>query len=360
MTTELQELKEQIEQLKRDNERLRREQAEAQAALSNSTGGSGGGNHSGSSASTSSAPQSSAPYDRLLYVPRERKCPKFRGPGDMGVAEWIEEVRASVRARHLNSLDQAYFIYDHLEGEAKNEIKFRPTSDREDPEKILSILTGLYGCSQSYVSLQEAFFSRRQGEGESLQEYSHALFRLMDQVVNSAPDRVPNSKVLLRDQFIENVLDPALRRTLKQSVRANAQLTLLEVRDEALRWEREGRGIEGRPRSYSVPSLCAAVSSRASPITPTSETRAGPSSEISEIKEMLKRQQEQLNQLSQQVMQIQNATRPRSRGRNDSVICRRCNQPGHYASHCDNERAPQTFQAQPTSRLPNASQPTGN
>lgn len=109
------------------------------------------------------------------------------------------------------------------------------------------------------------------------------------------------------------MLDPALRRTLKQSVRANAQLTLLEVRDEALRWEREGRGFEGRPRSYSVPSFCAAVSSRAPPATSTSgEAHAGPSSEISEIKEMLKRQQDQLNQLSRQVMQIQNVARPRS------------------------------------------------
>lgn len=243
---------------------MRREQAEAQAALSNPTGVSGGSE--GNRASSSSASQPAAPYDRVLYLPRERKCPMFRGPGGIGVVEWVEEVRASVRARHLKSVDQAYFIYDHLEGEAKNEIKYRPVSEREDPEKILSILKDLYGGSESYVSLQEAFFSRRQGEGESLQEYSHALFRLMDRVVTSAPDRVPNSSVLLRDQFVENVLDPSLRRTLKQSVRANPVMTLLEARNEALTWEREGRVNEGRPRSYSVPSLCAATASRGPPL----------------------------------------------------------------------------------------------
>ncbi|KAL2079659.1 hypothetical protein ACEWY4_016866 [Coilia grayii] len=357
MASELQELKEMVEQLRMDNDRLRREQA----ALSQPAGVVGTGDNQSASASSSSAPQPTSCYDRLLYVPRERKCPMFRGPGGMGVAEWIEEVRASVRARHLKSIDQAYFIYDHLEGEAKNEIKFRPASDREDPEKILSILNDLYGCSQSYVSLQEAFFSRRQLEGESLQEYSHALFRLMDQVVASAPNGVPNSDILLRDQFIENVLDPSLRRVLKQSVRSNSVATLLDVRSEALRWEREGRVGEGRQRSYSVPSLCAVVTSRAHPAPPTSiEVQKGSSSEMAEIKEMLKRQQEQLNQLSQQVSQMQNAARPRSRSRNDSVICRRCNQPGHYASHCDNERAPQTFHAPPPSRPLSSAHPSGN
>ncbi|KAL2102172.1 hypothetical protein ACEWY4_001340 [Coilia grayii] len=312
MASELQELKEMVEQLRMDNERLRREQA----ALSQPTGVVGTGDNQ--SASSSSAPQPTPCYDRLLYVPREWKCPMFRGLGGMGVAEWIEEVRASVRARHLKSIDQAYFIYDHFEGEAKNEIKFRPASDREDPEKILSILNDLYGCSQSYVSLQEAFFSRRQLEGESLQEYSHALFRLMDQVVASAPNGVPNSDILLRDQFIENVLDPSLRRVLKQSVRSNSVATLLDVRSEALRCEREGRVGEGRQRSYSVPSLCAVVTSRAHPAPPTSiEVQKGSSSEMAEIKEMLKRQQEQLNQLSQQVSQMQNAARPRSRSRID-------------------------------------------
>lgn len=59
--------------------------------------------------------------ERLFYVPRERKCPLFRGNPGIVVVEWIEEVRASMRARHLAPVDQAYLIYDHLDGEAKNE-----------------------------------------------------------------------------------------------------------------------------------------------------------------------------------------------------------------------------------------------
>ena len=64
-----------------------------------------------------------------------------------------------MRARHLSFSDRAFFLFDHLEGEAKEEIKHRSYADRKDPGKILSILQELYGCTESYVALQEAFFS---------------------------------------------------------------------------------------------------------------------------------------------------------------------------------------------------------
>ena len=134
----------------------------------------------------------------------------FRGRTGISIEEWVDEVHASIRARHLGPLDQAYLMLDHLEGEAKDEIKYRSRVEREDPHKILSILRELYGCSKSYVALQESFFSRKQLEGESLQEYSHALLALMDRIQHCAPNVVFNSDVLVRDQFVEH--DSALRR----------------------------------------------------------------------------------------------------------------------------------------------------
>ena len=82
--------------------------------------------------------------ERIVYVPRERKCPVFRGNLGVGIEEWVEEGRSCMRARCLSTIDQAYFIYDHLEGEAKHEIKFRSRVDREDPERIFAILQELW------------------------------------------------------------------------------------------------------------------------------------------------------------------------------------------------------------------------
>lgn len=88
-----------------------------------------------------------------------------------------------MRARCLTPIDQAFFLYDHLEGGARDEIKYRPREEREDPEKMIAVLQDLYGCSQSYIALQEKFFSRKQHEGETLQEFSHVLMSLMEKVL---------------------------------------------------------------------------------------------------------------------------------------------------------------------------------
>lgn len=143
-----------------------------------------------------------------------------------------------MRARHLSTSDQAFFL---LEGEARKEIKYRPATDRSDPAKIIAVLRELYGCSDSYVALQEAFFSRRQQDGETLQEFSLAA------VKQSAPSEMPNADVLLRDQFIENVFDGSLPRELKQLTRRQPTVSLLDARTEAIRWEREGLpgGVRG-------------------------------------------------------------------------------------------------------------------
>lgn len=72
------------------------------------------------------------------------------------------------------------FIFDHLEGEAGEEIKYRTSAERRDPAKILAILTELVGCARPYVMLQQAFFSRKQQEGETLLEFSLTLMTLLE------------------------------------------------------------------------------------------------------------------------------------------------------------------------------------
>ena len=67
-------------------------------------------------------------------------------------------------------------------------------------------------------------------------------------------------------------------------------------------------------------------------------------SEMSEMREMLKRQQEQLDQLVGSIAQLQNSNQYRRPPRPGPLICRRCNQPGHYANECDGEHIPSRSQ----------------
>ncbi|XP_041863601.1 uncharacterized protein LOC121653904 [Melanotaenia boesemani] len=344
MANEIQDLRDLVDQLRAENEGL---QGRAAASTSNADAGAAG--------PVNINPKDPSPVERLLYIPGKRKCPPFRGTSGIPVEDWVEEMRATLRTRQLNSVDQAYFIYDHLEGEAKDEIRYRPRAEREDPEKILCILQDMYGCSRSYVSLQQSFFSRRQQEGESLHEFSHALWCLMEKVERCAPRQMPDAPILLRDQFVEHVMDPSLRRELKRFVRQSPGCTLFEVRAEAIRWEREGRPEEPRVRSHSVPSFSAVhyTSDR----TPSKM----PNREITELRQLLEKQQEQLNKLTQGLLALQGAPRPPSRPtRPGLVICRRCQKPGHYARDCDNERVIPQSRVPPLTAAVSGMQEAGN
>lgn len=329
MEGELQELRDAIAQLRAENERLRQEQAVAAPGPSAAP-------LTSDAPSTISSAASASLTERLVFVPRDRKCPMFRGRTGISLAEWLEEVQACMRARRLSTADQAFFLFDHLEGEAREEIKFRPSAEREDPDKIITVLEELYGCSDSYVALQESFFSRRQQEGETLHEFSLALMSLMAPAKRRAPNGMPNAEVLLRDQFIEYVLDGALRRELKQFVRRQPTATLLEVRSEAIRWEREGVPGGTRGRSQSVPSVFGlqyGVQGRPGAMVDPPHVF-----ELSEMRKMLQLQQEQLNHLTQSISRLQNPHQPSRLPDRGAVICRRCQQPGHFARECDGVR----------------------
>ena len=333
MDAEAQELRELVAQLRAENSSLRQEQRET-LPVSNDN----------ASMDVGVPPPLALPLggasatERLVFVPRDRKCPYFNGRSGVNINEWVEEAQACMRARCLSAIDQAFFLFDHLEGDARDEIKYRPAAEREDPNKIIGILRDLYGCSQSYVALQEAFFCRKQQDGETLQEFSLALMSLMERVKQCAPASMSNGEVLLRDQFIEHVLDSSLRRELKQLRRRHPTATLLEVREEAMRWEREGMPGGARGRSHSVPSAYGfqqAVSSARS-----SATNSPQFSEFTELKELLKTQQEQLNQLTQTVALLHGAQWPSHPPSGGPVICRRCQQPGHFAQECRSQWRP--------------------
>lgn len=330
MEEEMEQLRSLVAQLRSENERLLQQGAALQVGP-------------GVAASASpvqvgdSLPAGTTVTERLVVVPRDRRCPTFNGKTGIGVTEWVEEVQACIRARHLSVADQAYFIFDHLDGDAREEIKYRSSAERRDPARIFAILRELFGCARSYVTLQQAFFSRKQQEGETLLEFSLGLMALMEKVKQCAPEGSLNVEVLLRDQFVEHVLDSALRRELKQLVRRQPTATLLDVRGEGMRWEREGFPGGARERSYSLPSMHGLQygvhgSSRTAPLSSPRDP------ELGELKELLKRQQEQLDQLTQTVASMRSSMSSARSSRNGPVICHRCRQPGHISRDCDGER----------------------
>lgn len=196
---------------------------------------------------------------RFVQLARERKCPLFSGSAEedpLPVEAWVAEVKKCWEGQEWTAAEQVLFITDHLTGNAKAEVEFHPELERNTPTQIFSLLVEHFRHSQSYVRVLAQFCQRRQRAEESVREFSYGLKRLMETIERSNPGAVPNSDRLLRDQLVEHVRDPVLRRMLDQRLTAEPRLTFPEVRAVAVKWE-EARPLapRSRARSQSLSSL---------------------------------------------------------------------------------------------------------
>lgn len=162
---------------------------------------------------------------------------------------------------------------------------------------------------------------------------------LLEKVKDRSPHAITNADVVVRDQFVEYVSDNALRRELKQLIRRQPTMTLLEVRGEAIRWEREGMPGGARGRRHSVPSF-GGIQYGVQEGASLGSSFGNQSVELRELRELLQHQQQQINQLTQALAQNQSPHFHRQYPRSDRLICRRCQQPGHFARECNGERRP--------------------
>lgn len=347
---DIQAIMDQLRELQAENDRLKSQvasQSGPSSAASSNTTASTSTTALTDSALTDSVSATAPVTSQLVYVPRERKCPKFSGKLSVDlitVEKWIEEARRCLSVRHMSQAEQTLFLYDHVEGSARAELDFHAAANRDSPEKIFTILTDNYSCSQSYVAVQLQFFQRSQREGESLRDYSHALKALMDIVIRKTPGGVPNSDQILRDQFTEHVHDDMLRRELKRNISEDQSISFTSLRSIAIKWAEEGRNANRqRARAYS----CNAYSSLGGgDVAEANAVMVPPPNDLAELKESLKKQQAQLDAIMKHIG-LQNQSPPTTnpiRERRDSrtyrfqadgkPICLRCNKAGHIARFC--------------------------
>ena len=210
-------------------------------------------------------------------------------------------------------------------------------------------LTNAFGEKRSVTKLLQAFYNRKQADGEDLRDYSHALSQLLKSVMKQSRDAVPNEKVVLRDQFIEGLGDAALRRELRRMVRDRPEFNILDIRDEALLWQvEETRSYTRVAKSRQVQSdvseaLCSGVTTEREQHTILDQVQRAVARQDKQITELTKTLSELAGALKdlttgntcQTVPEPKQRARPQPRFTPDGKpICFRCNGAGHVARTC--------------------------
>lgn len=142
-------------------------------------------------------------------------------------------------------------MYDHLQGQARDEIPTRAESERNTPAKIIEILQQLFQDADTIAQIQQQFFQRDQKKGESLQQYSLVLMKLVDRMLLKKRDVIGDKEVMLKERFIDGVIDYQLRREMRRFSLDHPGISFPAFRQEVLRWAEDHKSVSSDHKSVS-------------------------------------------------------------------------------------------------------------
>lgn len=109
------------------------------------------------------------------------RLPKFHGtaerPGERNFREWLEDFEQIVAPLNITEKEKVRVMLEHLARSAE-EIMGLPTGKRDSVTEIKKILELCFTVMENLQSLTTAFHNRKQGEQETLADFSGALMRL--------------------------------------------------------------------------------------------------------------------------------------------------------------------------------------
>ena len=149
----------------------------------------------------------------------------YKGTKDGSVDGWLPVMKRFLEKVHAKSpkIDRAWAIIDHLEGEARNYIINKSGPERDEPDKVFSLLASRFGTGGNRMHVRQTFMSRVQQEKEDWMQFLDALEGLRTQGFPDEPITTRRYEILQR--FIDDINDPTLRQELAVVYAAESYLT---------------------------------------------------------------------------------------------------------------------------------------
>lgn len=182
--------------------------------------------------------KSTAPPQVVVKIPSDKKIKRYGGILSDGlVDDWIFNAMDCIR--NMKSAEAVSFVYRHLEGAARDEIKCQGLKDCSNADYLFDALGKAFGEKCSSTQIRRLLYERRQGDRETLREFSRSLVELVDRLIFKDPSAKRDKDHVLNEVFSENVRDPSLRRELKQFQRTKRTDQFNDLREYAILWAEE-------------------------------------------------------------------------------------------------------------------------
>ncbi|CAG2204694.1 uncharacterized protein [Mytilus edulis] len=260
---------------------------------------------------------------KVVFTPRERKIEKFSGRKEdsQTLEEFIEDVELTIKSRPTPEEEKVNFIISLLEGPAKEEIRYRPLSEKKTTKSVLSILREVFGERGTISELLSDFYVCKQTETQTLQEFSHILMCKLDKICKRDHKCITDRDIVLRNQFAENVRPTWLKRELKKRIRGTHIISFNDIREEATLLMEDG----------DVQETCQQQDNRTDDFeVPIFATQAKPSG-TSDIAKVLEDLKSELQSIKSEVKTLKEEKQGAYRKPRD---CYYCGKTGHIKRNC--------------------------
>ena len=147
---------------------------------------------------------------------------------------WIGQARSILPS--VSSADRLSFLIAHLEGPAREEVRYAPSDEKDCIDKIFTLLVSAFGENRSNAQLKRELYERVQVSRESVRKFSIALLEISEGLT----DKVESKDNILIEVFCENLLEPQIKREIKRLVRTDPNISFGALRSEAIQLEEDG------------------------------------------------------------------------------------------------------------------------
>ena len=141
----------------------------------------------------------------------------------------------------MTGMDGAEYALANLEGLARREIISLPASDITTAQDICDAIVTAFGERRSAAQLRDALHARRQATPETIREFGHSLFRILERLQSKLHDTPAMLKGDFNARFVEGFRTKSIRKSMRAFL-ADADRTdddFKSVRDKAVQFERE-------------------------------------------------------------------------------------------------------------------------